>query len=119
MSSSFELKTELASLAIDQSRARFFTVDAVSMYTNIDTDHALDFISNFLRYSAQCRDIDADPIIRALEIIMRNNLFKFGDTYWLQITGTAMGTPPACMYAILYYGSHELTVILTTCLDFG
>jgi hypothetical protein len=36
---------------------------------------------------------------------MRNNLFKFGDTHWLQITGTAMGTPPACIYGI-----HELTL---------
>jgi hypothetical protein len=111
ISSSFDLKTELASLSIDPSRARFFTVDAVSMYTNIDTNHALSVISDFLRHSPICRDSDADPIIRALEIIMRNNLFKFGDTYWLQITGTAMGTPPACMYAVLYYGIHELTLI--------
>jgi hypothetical protein len=81
------------------------------MYTNIDTNHALSVISDFLRHSPICRDSDADPIIRALEIIMRNNLFKFGDTYWLQITGTAMGTPPACMYAVLYYGIHELTLI--------
>jgi hypothetical protein len=41
--------------------------------------------------------VAAEAIICALEIVMRNNLFKFGDTYWLQITGTAMGTPPACM----------------------
>lgn len=93
------------------TRARFFTADAVSMYTNIDTDHALLVISNFLRSSHFCRDIAADPIIRALEIIMRNNMFKFGDTHWLQITGTAMGTPPACMYAILYYGIHELSFV--------
>jgi DNA-binding MarR family transcriptional regulator len=108
ISSSFALKKELASLSIDPSRARFFTADAVSMYTNIDTDHALPVISNFLRYSSHCSDIDAEPIICALELIMRNNMFKFGDTYWLQTTGTAMGTPPACMYAILYYGIHEL-----------
>jgi hypothetical protein len=108
ISSSFDLKTELASLRIDLSRARFFTVDAVSMYTNIDTDHALTVISKYLRSHPHCHDVGAEPIICALEIIMRNNLFKFGDTHWLQITGTAMGTPPACMYAILYYGIHEL-----------
>jgi hypothetical protein len=111
ISSSFDLKTELASLSIDPSRARFFTADAVSMYTNIDTTHALGVISTFLRHSKHCRGVAAEPIICALEIIMRNNLFKFGDTYWLQITGTAMGTPPACMYAILYYGIHELNFL--------
>jgi hypothetical protein len=108
ISSSFDLKTQLSTLSIDASKARFFTADAVSMYTNIDTDHALQVISKFLRESDHCIDVDAEPIICALEIIMRNNLFKFGDTYYLQITGTAMGTPPACMYAILYYGIHEL-----------
>jgi hypothetical protein len=108
ISSSFDLKKELANLSIDASKARFFTVDAVSMYTNIDTDHALPIIANFLRYSPYCSDIAAEPIIDALSIIMRNNMFKFGDTHWLQTTGTAMGTPPACMYAILYYGIHEL-----------
>jgi hypothetical protein len=68
------------------------------MCTNFDTTHALEVISNFLRYSPQCRDIDADPIICALAIIMCNNLFKFGDTHWLQITGTAMG-PPSDVFA--------------------
>jgi hypothetical protein len=78
------------------------------MYTNIDTTHALLVIFNFLRYSRHCRGVAAEPIICALEFIMRNNLCKFGDTYWLEITGTAMGTLPACTYAILYYGIHEL-----------
>jgi hypothetical protein len=42
---------------------------------------------------------------------MRCNFFKFGDTYWLQMTGTAMGTPPGCVYATLYFGIWELEIV--------
>jgi len=38
---------------------------------------------------------------------MKNNIFHFADTYWLQLTGTAMGTPTACSYASITYGQHE------------
>ena len=62
------------------------------MYTNIDTEHALKVIAIFLRTSPLCSDISAEPIISGLGIIMRNNVFRFGDTFWLQRTGTAMGT---------------------------
>ena len=114
LKSSTQLKQQLAQLDVDLSKAYFFTSDAQSMYTNIDTDHALATISDFLRTSHYCRYIEAEPLIRALEIIMRNNVFKFGDTFWLQKTGTAMGTPPAPMYATLYYGIHELQLLQQT-----
>ena len=38
---------------------------------------------------------------------MKNNLFQFGDTYWIQIDGTAMGVSPSCTYATLYFSEHE------------
>jgi hypothetical protein len=112
LKSSYELKTQLSSLSFDTQRVSFFTADAVSMYTNIDTDHALQVISAFLRTHPLCQNIyNIESVNRGLAILMRNNLFKFGNTYWLQLEGTAMGTPPACMYATLYFAIYELELL--------
>jgi hypothetical protein len=43
---------------------------------------------------------------------MTCNVFQFDDTFWLQKTGTAMGTPVACAFATIYYAYHEETSYL-------
>ena len=43
---------------------------------------------------------------------MRKNVFKFGETWWLQNTGTAMGTPCVCAYATIFFAYYERTSIL-------
>lgn len=90
-------------------------MDAVSMYTNIDTNHALSVINTFLRgeWSFFClqSSLNINAIMSALSIVMKNNIFRFGDTHWQQQSGTAMGTPPAPTYATLYYAIHERTII--------
>jgi hypothetical protein len=78
------------------------------MYTNIEADHALAVIAKFLQTSLFCSGCSHAAIIQGLKILMRNNLFQFGDTLWHQTEGTAMGTPPAPPYATLYFGIHKL-----------
>jgi hypothetical protein len=89
-----------------------FTADAVSMYTNIPTAKALSFISNHIRKTAhEFQDIPAEALVKALGIVMRNNVFTFGDVTYRQVRSTAMGTPPAPMWANLYMSINEDTFL--------
>ena len=42
---------------------------------------------------------------------MTSSIFQFGNTWWKQLIGTAMGTPCACSYATLFYAFYERTFI--------
>jgi hypothetical protein len=84
-------------------------MDAVSMYTNIDTKHAISVITKYLQSTEQIVNVDA--LINGLTILMEHNIFQFGDTHFVQLTGTAMGTPPAPPYATLYFYIHEQSIL--------
>ena len=45
------------------------------------------------------------------ELLILHNFFKFGDTFWQQLTGTAMSALPAPTYAMLYFGMHKLNLL--------
>lgn len=103
------LLDDLKQLGRIPTNARFVTVDAVSMYSNINTNHGLETLDNWLDLHAADlpKGFPKQAVMRGLEIVMRNNLFRFGNTNWLQLNGTAMGTPVAVMYATIYYSYHE------------
>ena len=84
-----------------------FIADATLIYTNIDTDICIHTISSILKNESQFKHFPHDAIIGALKIIMKNNYFKFGDTFWLQLSGCAMGTPLAPPYTTIYFSPHE------------
>jgi hypothetical protein len=75
LKSSFVLTGLLKDLPDLPDGARLFTADAVSMYTNIDTGHALSVIRRYLPLTPNNK-----AIMTALDIIMKHNFFQFGDT---------------------------------------
>jgi len=112
---SSDLIKELKSLNLPPS-AKLFTADASSMYTNIDTTTGIQAIQHLfeLYHDRILTNFPREFFITTLELVMNNNIFSFGDTFWLQLQGTAMGTPAAPLYSIITYGVHENTHILPT-----
>ena len=94
--------------------SRLITADAVAMYPSIDTDHGLETMSRWLQLHEKDlpKGFPSTLVIQGLHLVMKNNIFEFGNTYWLQLKGTAIGTSVACMYATIYFSFHEETVIL-------
>jgi len=94
--------------------AKLFSADATSMYTNIGTDISIASIEASIQDNIQNipHDFPTELFLKILELVMKNNVFTFGGSYWLQLLGIAMGTPAACAYATIAYGQHENSVIL-------
>jgi hypothetical protein len=112
----FAILHDIRNLGPLPPHAKLFTANAVSMYTNIDTLHAMDtFQQWFATYPEEIpSDFPKDLFLLVMEIVMKNNIFQFDNTFWLQLHGTAMGTSTACMYATLYYAYHERLTLLST-----
>ena len=111
---SFELKLE--SLDTLPPNACLFTYDAISMYTNINTEECLQrleaFISNpttMTRYP----HLSPRALTEALHIVMHNNRMKFGNLFVRQHKGIAMGMAPAPSIANLFVAIYEEAHITT------
>ena len=94
--------------------AQITTWDAVSMYTNIDPKEGIETVEKYLDlYANEYKGhFPKKIIIKLLHLIMTKNVFKFGDTWWQQTVGTAMGTPCACTYATIFFAYFERTHLL-------
>jgi hypothetical protein len=94
--------------------AKLFSVDAVGIYANIDTPHGIEVLTRWLtdHRDELPRSTPSDILIAALNEIMSNNIIQFGDTYWRQLRGCAMGTSAAVNYAYLYVGLLEVRRLL-------
>ena len=90
----------------------------MSMYMNIDLDHAMQALHNWMKVIPEnFQDWDnyhrsQQAILEGLNLVIQNNLMQLRDTNFLQLIGTAMGTSVAVIFTNLYYGWHERTFIL-------
>ncbi len=77
--------------------------DSTLMYTSIDTTISMQtFQDIFLTYNNDIpNNFPRELFLTVLETIMNINEFKFGDSHWVQLEGTAMGTPAAPLGAVL------------------
>ena len=111
-----DFRAKLNALGVLPKNAKIFTADARSMYTNICTAHALKILRDWLEElkidGKLPPDFDIDMIIEAAQIVMSWNIFEFGNCYFKQLVGTAMGTAAACLWAIIYYFWHKKHVLL-------
>jgi hypothetical protein len=104
---------DLKSLTLPKGAA-IFSANAKSMYTNIDTDLGISTFREFLQSNQEKipKDFPTNLFLQILDTVMRNNIFTFADTFWLQLSGTSMGTPIACTYSTITFGHFKNTSIL-------
>ena len=68
-----------------------FTVDFVSLYTNIPVKHAIELMKEIV---FEYKDVisNAEFIIDLLELVLEHSLMEFNGEYFQQICGIIMGT---------------------------
>jgi hypothetical protein len=87
------------------------TADVVALYPSIDINLGLIALRRRLSTAAGFTSSKADLITDLVAWVLNNNYIVFGNTIWHQITGTAMGTPLAVTFAIIYMAELEATAL--------
>ena len=82
------------------------TLNVCSLYTNISHSNGLSALNNKLPNN-QTTSI----ILQLTKFILEHNHFKFQDKHYLQIKGTAMGTPMAPQYANIFMAHLEERIL--------
>lgn len=83
------------------------------MYIKIYTQHAIYKIRYWLEEYRNIKDntYPVEFILELLTKIMQDKLFQFGNMYWRQLFGVAMGTSVAVNYVNIYVGILENNII--------
>jgi hypothetical protein len=92
--------------------------DIESLYPNIPIAEGLIYVRQSIKrlrdrlpYQAPLQDNDhVDMIMELMSWVLKNNYFKFGNQWYLQLQGTAMGTPLAVPFACLFVAQIEYMI---------
>ena len=92
-----------------------FTADVESLYPSIPTPEGIDIVMKYLYECPRFSDLKVPPFLReALLLVLTNNYTEFNDDFFLQLSGTAMGTPVAVCYASLFLAALEEPILNNT-----
>ena len=86
------------------------TMDVSSLYTNINHEEGAQACFEKLQQRKNKR-IPSLLLKNLILIVLKSNVFRFGNSIYQQIKGTAMGTPMAPNYANLFMDKFERTLI--------
>ena len=81
-------------------------MDITSLYTVIPNNKGLQALKYFFN-QRPIKRTSSETLLRLAELILTLNCFSFGDNYYKQINGVAMGTKMGPSYANLFVGFIE------------
>ncbi|XP_077977051.1 uncharacterized protein LOC144442164 [Glandiceps talaboti] len=90
--------------------ATLVTMDVISLYTNIPHEYGIKAVQEALEENNTTTP-HPQLVTEMIEFILSKNYFKFNDTFYLQIQGTAMGSKMAPSYANIAMGKLEKEII--------
>ena len=76
--------------------------DVDNLYPSINIDDGLQALHAFLTNLYTIPDDNITFIVKLTKWVLTNNYLEFGGLYYRQISGTAMGTPCAVVFACVY-----------------
>ena len=101
---------KLSSIKSIPANSFLVTMDVSSLYTNIDHEEGAEACFKKLE-ERKNKSIPSIVIKNLILMILKSNAFRFGNEYYRQITGTAMGTPMAPNYANLFMDNFEQNLL--------
>ena len=78
--------------------------DILKMYSNVDTNEAIDIIGQNYEQKPSEFGIPKDSIVEALHICENCNCVRFNDRYYLPCRGCAMGPAHGCDLTDIWLG---------------
>ena len=81
-------------------------MDITSLYTVIPNNKGLQALKYFFN-QRPIKKPSSETLLRLAELVLTLNCFSFGDNYYKQINGVAMGTKMGPSYANLFVGFIE------------
>ena len=86
------------------------TMDIESLYTNVPFEGGLQAAKMFLDQRSDCNPT-TDCLLGLTMEVLKSNFFLFGNSFYLQTSGVAMGSRMSPSFASLYVGHFEQDVI--------